>query len=745
MSHNYIFFTDETKGRPSQQVGKKDEQYHIDYGRYTASSGLNHPQYQAFVRKTIRNYRFSKGDQWFYYEDGELFFMDETGHENTRIKLTKNIIKPIVKQYQGNAIRMSYNVQVANLSESVINRREQELNQFKLRSALAGRSRFFGPQIEKNFQVAQDEGDAEKIFQNQFVDEEKNTLTNLIKALEPRIDIDFIKEDLAKREAVAGISIIKDIEENGEFSGEIVDEAYHWFDRGAMRKDLKDAAYQGHWWMSDPTLVYERHQPGRATVRMIEDHMVKKSKGFHTLAGYDLRYYDKDRLPVFASYWKDSDFEEYGWVTDPYGYPLFTMVNGENSNFTTKDLIAVPDRASEKLKDLLKRDRSVKISTDVCRYCIFIPHEEFGRAGDDIILESGKLPYRNTDRYATNNSLLPFHVAIYDYDNGEIIAPIDDVIDPQRMINRFESVMENRVSQSGGKGPAIASESLDPAIMDERDVTERTKRGEVILLKSAAVGGVQNAMTTYDHTTDDAANNIALLSQGVQKGIQDNTGITESLLGTEAGANQLVGVTESIISRGTLLQEPFYAALIRQLNSFYTAMAEVAPRIYYNNPRKLAIYTGDKGVQQIDITKDFLLSDFRLHLERVEEKNVLIQQAKLELMQLLQLGLIDQERFANLYGRSTPDDIPGAIRDRAIELIQAQREAQRRESQETNAAAQANQQAFDQQLNLKLRDDEREDINKDLDRTRDETVATIGAQAKVASSQPAQQATLQSQ
>ena len=83
--------------RPNRITTKnKDEQYHIDYGRWILSC-VSVSNYSQFIYKSFINWAFYKGNQWMFYEDLDAFLMDESGESRNRIKFVQNIIRPFVE------------------------------------------------------------------------------------------------------------------------------------------------------------------------------------------------------------------------------------------------------------------------------------------------------------------------------------------------------------------------------------------------------------------------------------------------------------------------------------------------------------------------------------------------------------------------------------------------------------------------------------------------------------------------
>ena len=91
-------------------------------------------------------------------------------------------------------------------------------------------------------------------------------------------------------------------------------------------------------------------------------------------------------------------------------------------------------------------------------------------------------------------------------------------------------------------------------------------------------------------------------------------------------------------------------------------MATVGKAIYHENPRRLAIMVGDRGLENINISSDHLLQDYRIFIKRTEGEDAGVSAGNQLLFTLLQSGLIDQPIFSNLFNRATPDLIASELR-----------------------------------------------------------------------------------
>jgi hypothetical protein len=205
----------------------------------------------------------------------------------------------------------------------------------------------------------------------------------------------------------------------------------------------------------------------------------------------------------------------------------------------------------------------------------------------------------------------------------------------------------------------------------------------------------------------------------VQTSIQDVTGVNEAMTGTQGGSDALVGVVEAQIQRGSLVQEPFYWALTSVLSQAYEHIANVAKSIYYDNPRRLSMMVGDKGMQRIEITKDHLLQDYRIFVKRSETEEQAEQAGNTLLFTLLQAGMIDQDMFANLFGRATPDRIADALRKRARLQSQVQADSEKAQIQGQQQGMQDQSDIANMMGEAEAQEGEMDELNREAEHRRE--------------------------
>ena len=658
-----LFYITESH-RPNRIEEKKDKDYHLRFGRWVLN-GLNHPLHQNYVKKSMINWSFYKGNQWIFDEDLEAFFMDESGDIRNRLKFQKNMIRPMVEQYVGNAIRLPYRARAKAQSDYVINKREEELAKLAFYHDARESDDLMEKHIDKSIPLGETREGTMEIFENVFVNEYERDINGLLQWMEKHVDIDQIKFITTKHLAITGLGAYMGSEYNSNYIGEAVDPMYCWFDRSAQKPDLTDAEYQGRWYYHDVPSILERWQDITDEQRRTIEQASKNESTSVNKIVQQFYNHTGSKIPVFETFWKDTEQQWYGWVNDEYGYPFFTLIDHENSAYTTKDLIDAPNDSH---KEILGKKKKAKIYVDVLRYCTFIPKEEIGNLGagsEDIVLEHGILPYEETYWFDPSNVEFPIKFYAWSYDKGEVLSPLDDAIQPQRFINRMLSIAESHVNNMRGSGTVIAKNAIDPRDGEEK-IQRNINKGKPITVDITRTGSVQNAIGTYGTDLGGGVNQIFSLVREMQVSLQDVTGINEAMTGTQG--DSLVGVIQSQIQRGTLIQEPFYFALTSILKQAYQHMATVGKRIYHDNPRKLTMITGDKGLERINITKEMMLEDFRIFIERSQPKETQLDTTNNLILTLFQMGLIDNNVAANLFNRADADEVATAMRQYQINL-----------------------------------------------------------------------------
>ncbi len=698
----------------------KEEKYHVEYARWVIGEGLRQKQIEH-IAKYQTNMNFYKGKQWTMTEDTEAFFKDESGQDRNRIKVTRNFIQPMVEQYRGNAERMTFDVKVQAISPMAKSRRDKSLARLQAYGYAAELFPEFGKEMEKKgYLTGKDEDDIAMRFENNYVDSFVIAMNRLLRYVAKTSRLDRLKKQLAVDIATGGIGIIHPYPLNGEWQFKRIPVDRFAWDRGATEEDLSDSEYFFEFDYSMATDIYERHQIlSLPQKKAIEDYV---SQTIGTQANgqpFDIRH----RVPTYNATWRDTVVDTYGYVTDQFGQRILERLNyiyegEEGTRYTKIDVIPVPDLTPYQKKVL--RGRSTRnLQVDLWRFCRFIPYEILsavkynpGKATESVVLDFGIIPYQEPDLYMPTNMKPPYKCGTWAYMDGECMAPIDVVINPQRMINRFMSVMENQINNAGGTGIIFDMDLFDEGSEDE--VAGKMKRSEPVGVRGRA-RGVSNAVGRYDAGIKESTLVFSELIENFRLGIEQISGVNEGLKGQQ-NPDQLVGVMQLAIQRGSIMQEPFYAAINAIFNGCYQNIATSGKRYYIDMDTELVDAVGEESADVLKISKDMRHEQFRTTLVRTidpDSERVYVDQRTIS---WLQYGLIDGETAATLTGRATDEEALVVMRAFHRRLAELKRKQSQAAEDQAQIQAQAQEETGKVLYGEKLRDEAREDSQKDKDR-----------------------------
>lgn len=743
-----LFLIGDANLRPNMLEDTKDEEYYLKYARYCVGQA-NNQRHVDYITKIRLNKDFYKSKQWLFDEDLEAFFKDESNQPRNRLKVINNIIRPMVENYRGNAIRMQINARVKSISPMAISRREKKLNEMLFYSDVANQEgNPYKEDLKKKLPIGNSQGETQDIFDNLYIDNYVEIMNDLLKYVSERNKFESMQLRVAEEMALSGIAIIKNFEYGGHQNFDFVEPENFFWDRSGKQYDLTDAEFMGENPYLNPSEIFEEFPDLNSNDRKAIEtysrqyHKVNMSYGAGSRGNTQSSKYDTGgRVPVFYAYWRDIQKYEYGYVRDEFGYPYFTKINftedGEDApKYTDEDLITVDTIRS---RQLLGGKKKKSIYVDIMRYCKFIPKEILASVHDeneagkfkDIMLDWGIAPYQETESLDISNVQFPYKCYCWGYIDGEVLSPVDDAISPQRMINRILSVAENQINNSRGSGTFY-----DKSMVDDQGGEDEMLRN---MNQSRPVGvnakgrGIQNAVSQYDGTVKQGTMVLFNIMDVMSNAVQKMTGVNEAIKGESTGSDQLVGVTELMIQRGSLMQEPFYNAVTQIFLQSYQAIATVGKRIYADNERELTMAAGDAGYKLLRITKDMKIEDFKCFVKRANSDEVMTQAGDQMLLTFLQMQLIDKDAFSVLYGRSSPDEISMYLRKKAKddrEVARMTKEQDDKQNAELQEKAGVEQQEQKQMQNEAIARDDIKDLHDKQFKMKEIYAKQLGSMAK---------------
>jgi len=677
--------------RPNRLTDTKDEAYHVNCARWALTS-TSYQDYINFAYRGLINWQFYRGNQWILDEDLDPFLLDESGEVRNRIKFVQNIILNYVQYFRGTAIRMDVNGKVISTSRHSTNRKIQYMEKMRHLARVASTSNFASAAINKAYGIDEDEQEAMQSAQNLWVDEHLERINAFSRAMSDRNDFETLKLQAAEHMALDGLCVSFEDTSRGMQTFTNIDPKRFIWDRSARRLDLLDAQFMGDFWFAAPTELYEKYPKlTEADKQNIEKATAINlaPTGFHSYM-FGLNKNIINRAPVYRIYWQDIDRSEWGCCSDDYGYPVLVKIE-KNGRYTKKDLITPPDGFFEaELENVgvepKYRNKSITIDKQQTRFCEYIePMFIAGSTGDPIVLDFGTVPFQETHSYVKNFTPYPYKVWCWSLVDGEPMAPVDNIIDPQRLINRYNSMGEAQVNNSRGKGTIYDKDMVDSQ-GGEEEFLRKINMSQPIGVNAA--GRLNNSVMSYDSNISNSTFGIMKLAQDM-KGIADNLfGGGEALLGQGGGYRVSVGAVKQNLDQATTTQEPFFYGLLKYLQQMHHSIVNRGIKIALANPGQLAAIVGDDGVADFNLSPEMIFEEFGYELKASTNRQEEVELANQMILQLSSpnVGLIIPTIAANAYGNCDLADVGMLIRKSMAAKEEAAKQQEKADKVKTDAA-----------------------------------------------------------
>ena len=711
--------------RPDRIATKESEkdnnpEYSLKMAKYIINNA-NNWKYQDHVKRIYRNKEFYKGRQWGMPEDTEQFLKDDGGMTRNRLRVAMNLIQPMGNMYRGTINQMDFNGIVKSYSPNVKTRRDAKLETMMLYNDIAKDNESLRSYIRSKFPVGKNDDETKQIFDNYYKDTFTQGLNDILKYSSQVNRLDRFASEFAEDELNAGMVIAKPYPSGGEWMIRRVLAERFFFDRSAIEYDLSDSWYMGEWTQSIPTDLYEQYQMFDPEDRKaIEQWLANYGRDGSTI--YDMCR--DGRLPVFDVYWRDCSEDWYGYVKNEFDdiifVPLYVDDKDKSPNYKDKDLIKNSDlsdyqRKVLRLSDKDKKTNKVKNVTDYWRHCTFLPQiysgvsakNYYNGGSGDIVFEYGTVEYQEPERYSPCNMKPPYKVNSYIYLDGEVFSPVDIAINPQRMINRFLSVFESQVNNSGGANIIYDKDAVKE---NESDFLKNIKDGKPAGLRMRGMPG-QNVVAPYDNNIGKGAAELIKYAELFKTITDEITGVNDASKG-QASSDKLVGLMQLQIARGTIMQEPFYACIQNLYEDIYQNIISAGKRFYCDNKERLVIAVGEEEVRVLELTADLSYEDGLVTVKRSQDPEKEREKTDAMLLQYAQAGLLTDVDVANLTGRATMEQVYAALRDAAKTRIEMKR-MQAEQAQQQQQQLQAQQQQAGQQAQQQQQDAKNYDMFKD--------------------------------
>lgn len=688
--------------KPYKTQDAKNEDYHLRMARFFAHDGVNDSRHSRWLEKIEKAKSFYRGDQWVSEEDLSIFFQDKSGNPTQRVKLTFNVIRPIVETYRGSTLNMGFNGSVYSVGTESYKRKLLASQRVKFLDKVArGYGGKFMEAIATKIPLGDSPEQTEANFEDLYVDDYAETMNNFLQVLMKMNDADKFAVKFAESCALTGAIVARPFIQGGHWSFRWVPSHSFFFDRSCIMDDTSDAEYWGEVHpMNISTLIEENQGLTNEQKKMLESAANLTADAMSTHGspfGYQRTssVYTKGRVPVYKVVWADVVSYKYGYIENEDGNLSLERIDyipdGEKKpRFKSSDVVPF-DKLSPGQKRILRGSSIATVDCEQLRFCNFVPSEytSGGSYGNkmkspDVVLSYGVFDMEERDPIDPRRVKPPYKVNFWSYMDGIVTGPIDDIIDPQRFINRILSVTENKINTAPHDFIAYDKRAASSSAGSEAELLAAMASGGSVGIDSRGLG-LPNVIAPVTSTS--AQNSIGLLNiVGSLSGfIQHTTGVNGAMQGGPAQRDQLVGVTESLIERGSLLQLPFFNAVSQVYLGLYNSAVTEGKRIYAESKVALADIVGESGANIIMITKEIAFERWACSIRMDAAEHLIKQSANNLLTTLLQLQIIDRAMFAELFNKSTPESIASFLRS----STRAEKVAAREQEKVAGAQAEA--------------------------------------------------------
>lgn len=673
---------------PSQTIAEdqKGKFYHSSWARYLLSrQGTEWVNY--YLSNYVSNMDYALDNRWGEEAD-ERMFLSDGATQTTRIPFKFPIISPMLTRMVGAVDNISINAKAEPATQWFAQtRKERALQEAMLMSEAAAA----GPMMAAAYEgvgVSPDPDKTERIFDMNYTDHIARGANSIMSMLRERSRLDDTKRVVAGYMALSGLGAFHNFVNGQNIETEVCEPREVGWDTSAIKPDMSDGQFMYVCPLMSVSAIAERWNPSADVVEMLDRWARFLPGGYNFRSGWP-----QSRPRVFTVYWKDMKHVDRGFVMQD-GEVVYTTINELDPDtgkprYTDSDLVDPPEnRFTLAWTPSEKRNKKQRRAIEVIRYCSMIPWEYLpggytkGRPYDpnknrppeppnksvpyvdvtgDIVFDYGEYPLQEADPDNVYSVKFPIKMSAWRYLGGHVVAPLTAAIDPQRWMNQITSDVAWRMRKAGGKSVAIAHEALTN--MDESEFRQNLKEGDPVIIRAAAMGGIQNATAAIDTSPGPSFYNMVGLLPTMKGVAESAVGVYESNFGAPQGQDQLVGTLQLQLQQAGVMQQPFYAAiadLYRQQNQFY---AQAGKQFYSRMPWLLSQMTGAEDMEALIQSKDMQLEQFRVKIELVPDgaQQRLIADQQI-IPQLMQFGMLDPVTASQLMGRATPDDVYAAAR-----------------------------------------------------------------------------------
>jgi hypothetical protein len=669
--------------RPESQ---KDAAYHRKMLRADVSS-LNTGALEAMHAKSIVAEKFYN-DKQLTQEDIDTWLLDETKNTRNRVMFGFNMVKPVIEQLRGSALQMEFNATVQAVTKGTRTRRMNQMYEAMIMHSASQTSPDLHRAISKYYNLGKTMEQTLATYAD-MDDGFNRAMNHLLRQAVSRCDFGRFTGHDAFLFTITGINAQVWRDGGTYLRPDSIHPRELYYDMAnAQKPDLSDGSFMGCMPRHTMPRIAELWEVDRKTLALI-DESIRQYAWAGDFSGINYSLLNQTQIRVFENYWVDEMNCEFGYIMQ-YGVPTLVRFGeyGEYENdkpkYSRNDLIKPPD--NERNREKFGKELTAWSTAECARYCVAIPVEYLaGRSADekmlknfnddlcgDLVLDYGVCPDQPYNPYDPIKVQLPIQATTFALADGEVLSPIQAVIDPNRFTNRVMGSLEMQANMSGPKNNFLDMDVVDEIYQTE-DIDVALSKGKTIKLRNGG-RGASNAISSHDNNMGSGAYALLQIVQSVQEMMRSVTGVHQPMTG-ESQKDQLVGVTEILIQRGAIMQEGFFANFADLKLQGFRFLATAGKEYYMARPDVLMDMIQEDDLLPLFFTRGMELERFNATVARDNGDGKRRAAANQWLDLLLERQLIDLPFYAKYYNNSYVEDISPALNRYALELQQAQQKA----------------------------------------------------------------------
>ena len=344
--YNLIQAKEDRPDRLNPKDGEKGEAYHNSYARYCVYAGLSNSLHQEWLSRIQLNKNFYKGEQWILEEDLGAFLKDETGEERQRIRVVKNLIRPMIESYRSAATKTKVNAKAKCISPKAVERRMHKLRELLHYTELQNQAPEFKDFISEKLPIGQTPEETMSKFDTFYVDDYVKAVNLIMDNHSKKNNFDDLQIRMSEEIAFSGLGVVKQYEHSGELVSKWLKSERYFWDRTAREYNHSDAAFWGDWDLIDAAEIFEMYQDISDTERKVVEsyarlNQVNASNGDYSFNS--IAHLSGGKIPVYRTYWRDVETHQVGYVKNEFGDIVLVKLNviepgHEEPKYTEKEI-----------------------------------------------------------------------------------------------------------------------------------------------------------------------------------------------------------------------------------------------------------------------------------------------------------------------------------------------------------------------------------------------------------------------